>query len=89
MEVFFNGQHAYWYQLCPSSRRIVLYSYETNFIQELLKKNEKKLARTFNFYFRYIDDVLSPGPPREIMQGGTRLLWGPGDRLRPLSKLRI
>jgi hypothetical protein len=35
------------------------------------------------------DDVLSPGPPREIMQGGTRLLWGPGDRLRPLSKFRI
>jgi len=29
------------------------------------------------------------GPPREILQGGTRLLWGPGDRLRLLSKLRI
>ena len=25
----------------------------------LLKKNEKKLARSFNFTFRYIDDVLS------------------------------
>ena len=25
----------------------------------LLKKNEKKLARFFNFTFRYIDDVLS------------------------------
>jgi len=25
----------------------------------LLKKNEKKLARCFNFMFRYIDDVLS------------------------------
>jgi len=24
-----------------------------------LKKNEKKLAQTFNFTFRYIDDVLS------------------------------
>jgi hypothetical protein len=24
-----------------------------------LKKNEKKLARSFNFTFRYIDDVLS------------------------------
>ena len=36
-----------------------LYSYEANFIQGLLKKNEKKLARSFNFTFRYIDDVLS------------------------------
>jgi hypothetical protein len=30
-----------------------------------------------------------PGPPREILQGGTRLLWGPRDRLRLPSKLRI
>jgi hypothetical protein len=29
------------------------------------------------------------GPPREILQGGTRLLWDPEDRLRHLSKLRI
>ena len=36
-----------------------LYSYEADFIQGLLKKNEKKLARSFNFTFRYIDDVLS------------------------------
>jgi hypothetical protein len=33
-------------------------SYETDFIHGLLKKNEKKLARSFNFTFRYIDDVL-------------------------------
>ena len=36
-----------------------LYSCEAHFIQGLLKKNEKKLARCFNFTFRYIDDVLS------------------------------
>ena len=36
-----------------------LYSYEAGFIQGLLKKNEKKLARSFNFTFRYVDDVLS------------------------------
>ena len=29
------------------------------------------------------------GLPREIVQGGTSLLWGPGDRLRLLSKLRV
>ena len=36
-----------------------LNSHEADFIDELLKKNEKKLARSFNFTFRYIDDVLS------------------------------
>jgi len=29
------------------------------------------------------------GSPREILQGGPKLLWGPGDRLRLFSKLRI
>ena len=38
---------------------LFLYSYEADFIQGLLKKNEKKLDRSFNFTFRYIDDVLS------------------------------
>ena len=45
--------------MCSSSRRLVLYLYEAYFIQGLLKKNEKKLARSFNCTFRYIDDVLS------------------------------
>jgi len=38
---------------------LFLYSCEAHFIQALLKKNEKKPARSFNFTFRYIDDVLS------------------------------
>jgi len=38
---------------------LFFYSYEANFIQGFLKKNEKKLARFFNFTFRYTDDVLS------------------------------
>ena len=38
---------------------LCLYSYQADFIQSLLKKSEKKLARSFNFTFRYIDDVLS------------------------------
>ena len=33
--------------------------HEADFIQGLLKKNEKKLAQSFNFTFRYIDDVFS------------------------------
>jgi hypothetical protein len=43
----------------PLLADLFLNSYEANFIQGLLKKNEKKLARSFNFTFRYIDDVLS------------------------------
>ena len=38
---------------------LFLYSHEADFIHGLLKKNEKKLVRSFNFTFRYIDDVLS------------------------------
>jgi hypothetical protein len=38
---------------------LFLYSYEADLIQGLLKKNEKKQARSFNFTFRYIDDDLS------------------------------
>ena len=35
------------------------YYYEADFIQELLRKKYEKLAISFNFTFRYIDDVLS------------------------------
>ena len=35
----------------PFLADLFLYSYEVNFIQGLLKKNEKKLARSFNFTF--------------------------------------
>jgi hypothetical protein len=38
---------------------LFLYSYEADFTNGLLEKNEKKLARSFNFTFRYIDDVIS------------------------------
>ena len=35
---------------------LFLYSYQINFIHELLKNNEKKLVPFFNFTFGYIDD---------------------------------
>ena len=38
---------------------LFLYSYEADFIQGFLKKNENKLAQSFNFTFRYVDDVIS------------------------------
>ena len=43
----------------PLLADLFLYSYEADFTQGLLNKNGKKLARSFNFTFRYIDDVLS------------------------------
>ena len=43
----------------PLLADLFLYSYETDFIQGLLKKIEKKRAWSFNFTFLYIDDVHS------------------------------
>jgi hypothetical protein len=38
---------------------LFLYSYEADVTQGLLKKKEKKITLSFNFTFRFIDDVLS------------------------------
>jgi hypothetical protein len=43
----------------PLLADLFLYSYETEFVQKLLRDNNKKLAVSFNHTFRYIDDVLS------------------------------
>jgi hypothetical protein len=43
----------------PLSADLFLYSYEAEFVQKLLRNNNKKLAVSFNHTFRYIDDVLS------------------------------
>ncbi len=48
----------------PLLADLFLHSYEADFIADLLKKNEKHLARSFNLSFRYIDDVLSLNNPR-------------------------
>lgn len=47
----------------PLLADLFLYSYEAEFIQGLLQQNQKKLARSFNFTYRFIDDVLSLGNP--------------------------
>jgi len=43
----------------PPLDDLFLYSFETDILQGLLKKNKEKLTLSFNFTFRYIDDVLS------------------------------
>ena len=43
----------------PLLADLFFYSHEAHLIQRLLKKNENKLARSFNFTFRYIYEILS------------------------------
>ena len=43
----------------PSLADLFLHSYEAEFLQTLLKQKDKELAQSFNFTFRYIDDVVS------------------------------
>ena len=38
---------------------LCLYYYEADFMQELLRKKDKKFAISFNATFRYLDDILS------------------------------
>jgi hypothetical protein len=62
VDAFFNStdtQYSYPYPLCSPHADLFLYPYQADFIQRLRKKNRKKLARSFNFPFLYIDDVLS------------------------------
>jgi len=42
----------------PILADLFLHSYEAEFVQELLRKGEKKLTQSLNYTFRYIDDVL-------------------------------
>ena len=43
----------------PLLADLFLYSYEWEFLQKLVKDKKIHEARTFNFTYRYIDDVLS------------------------------
>jgi hypothetical protein len=43
----------------PLLADLFLYSYDANFVQKLLRDNNKKLAVSFNHTFRYIDDVVA------------------------------
>jgi len=43
----------------PLLADLFLYSYKADFIQRLLMKHKKKLTRSINFTFCYIDDILS------------------------------
>ena len=43
----------------PLLADLFLYSYENEFLDKLIKKGKRKLARKFNLSYRYIDDLIS------------------------------
>jgi hypothetical protein len=43
----------------PLLAYLILYSYEAEFVKKLLRDNKKKLVVSFNYKFRYKDNVLS------------------------------
>ena len=43
----------------PLTADLFLYSYESEFLQKLVKDKKIHEARAFNFKYRYIDDILS------------------------------
>jgi len=40
----------------PLLADLFLHSYEARFVQELLRKGEKKIAQSFNYTFHYMSD---------------------------------
>jgi hypothetical protein len=48
----------------PLLADLFLYSYESEFLQNLVKDKKIHGARAFNFTYRYTDDVLSINNPR-------------------------
>ena len=42
----------------PLLADLFLYSYENEFLDKLIKKGKRKLARKFNLSYRYIDDLI-------------------------------
>ena len=42
----------------PLLADLFLYSYESNFLHNMIRSGHRKLARSFNLCFRYIDDLI-------------------------------
>ena len=49
----FNG-----YQLCPLLAALLLYSYESDFSDNVIRSGHRKLARSCNLCFQYISDLI-------------------------------
>ena len=55
MDVYFNRKPTFPWEKTFAD----IYLYKAGFIRVLLKESEWKLVRSFDFTFRYIDDVVS------------------------------
>ena len=42
----------------PPLADLFLYSYESDSLDNMIRSDHRKLARSFNLYFRYIDDLI-------------------------------
>ena len=58
-----NGLHSNGTNCAPLLDDLLLHSYETDFIADLIQKKEHRLSRSFNLSFRYIDDESSLNNP--------------------------
>ena len=47
------------YQLCPLLADLFLYSYESDFLDSMIRSGHRKLARSFNLCFWHTDDLHS------------------------------
>ena len=45
-------------ELCPLLADLFLYSYESEFLDNMIRGGHRKLARSFNLCYRYIDDLI-------------------------------
>ena len=45
-------------ELCPLLADLFLYSYESKFLDNMIRDGHRKLARSFNLCYRYIDDLI-------------------------------
>jgi hypothetical protein len=59
----------------PLLADLFLYSYESEFLQKLVKDKKIHEARTFNFTYRYIDDVLSINNEDDVSGNQNNCHW--------------
>ena len=67
----------------PLLADLFLYSYESEFLQNLVKDKKIHEARAFNFTYRYIDDVLSIN--NSIFAEFLQLIFPPELKIREIT----
>jgi hypothetical protein len=63
------------FPLSPLLADLFLYSYESEFLQQLVKDKKIHEARAFNFTYRYIDDVFSINSMSYLFEFCLKNMW--------------